>query len=225
MHMRARGNLSVFRIGMVLAAASVLAACTKGGQFDPTVLLDNDMFDNKKPIKGQREPVFPNGVPGIQSGIPADLYKGYQPPPDQAADNGLPAANGTAASGTAANGAATNIVPAAEEPPKAEARLERKPKPKPKRRLARAPAARRTEISVGLRRPKPVAQQAEQSSPTAWPAPPSTAQTQSSQGGWPAAPSTAAAQPAQTAWPAPPSTAAAQQSQSIWPAPPPTGAQ
>ncbi len=65
-----------------------MAACTKGGQFDPTVLLDNDMFDNKKPLTGQREPVFPDGVPGISTGIPADLYKGYQPPPEQAADNG-----------------------------------------------------------------------------------------------------------------------------------------
>jgi hypothetical protein len=209
--MRARGNFSAFKLGMVLAAASVLAACTKGGQFDPTTLLDNDMFDNKKPLPGQREPVFPGGVPGITSGIPADLYKGYQPPPEQAADSG----------DTASDGAATNIVPAAEGPPKAEARLESKPKPKPKRKFARAPATPRTEISVGLaRRPKPATQQAEQSSQTAWPAPPSTGQTQSPQGGWPAPP--AAAQPAQTAWPAPPSTAAAQQSQSVWPAPPPT---
>ena len=67
---------------------SLLGACTKGGQFDPTTLLDNDMFDSKKPLKGEREPVFPNGVPGVQSGIPPDLYKGYQPPPEQAADNG-----------------------------------------------------------------------------------------------------------------------------------------
>jgi hypothetical protein len=218
--MRGCGNFSTFKLGMVLAAASLLAACTKGGQFDPTTLLDNDMFDNKKPLQGQREPVFPNGVPGATSGIPADLYKGYQPPPDQAADNGLPAPNGTAT-----DGAATNIVPAAEGPPKAEAKLERKPKPKPKRKLARAPAAPRTEISVGLRRPQPATQQAEQSSQTAWPAPPSTAQAQSPQSGWPAPPSTAAAQPAQTAWPAPPPTAAAQQSPSIWPAPPPTSAQ
>ena len=86
--MRTRCNLSLLRLGTMLALVSALAACTKGGQFDPTTLLDNDMFDSKKPLQGQREPVFPNGVPGAATGIPADLYKGYQPPPEQAADNG-----------------------------------------------------------------------------------------------------------------------------------------
>ena len=83
--MRPHHTLSLLRLGMVLACVSLLAACTKGGQFDPTTLLDNDMFDTKKPLQGQREPVFPGGVPGADTGIPADLYKGYQPPPDEAA--------------------------------------------------------------------------------------------------------------------------------------------
>ncbi|MGH6671680.1 MAG: hypothetical protein ACRECV_06840 [Xanthobacteraceae bacterium] len=196
--MRARGKFAILPLAVVLAAVSILAACTKGGQFDPTTLLDNDMFDNKTPLKGQRQPVFPTGVPGVTSGIPADLYKGYQPPPEQAADNG---------------GVATSILPAAEQHASSEARVEpkAKPKAKPKERTARAPAKRRrTEITVGLsKRPKPTSQQAEQSSPTVWPAPPPTNQAQSSQ----------------TVWPAPPTTAAAQSSQSIWPAPPPTGAQ
>ncbi len=83
--MRTRCNLSLLWLGTMLALVSALAACTKGGQFDPTTLLDSDMFDSKKPLQGQREPVFPNGVPGAATGIPADLYKGYQPPPEQAA--------------------------------------------------------------------------------------------------------------------------------------------
>ena len=199
----------LFRLGIVVALASAAAACTKGGQFDPTTLLDNDMFDSKKPLQGQREPVFPGGVPGATSGIPQDLYKGYQPPPDQTADTGA---------------AATPIMPPAVQPPTAEAKVEPKPKPKPK--VARAPAPRRTEISVGLaKRPQPSPQQQAKPDQTAWPAPPSTAAAQPAQSGWPAPPSTAAAQPSQSVWPAPPSTAAAQPSQSIWPTPPATSSQ
>ena len=44
--MRMHLTVPLFRLGMILACASALAACTKGGQFDPTTLLDNDMFDN-----------------------------------------------------------------------------------------------------------------------------------------------------------------------------------
>src|ERR1700739_2763009 len=108
--------LSLVRTGSLLAFAVMLAACTKGGQFDPTTLLDNDMFNSKKPLVGQREPVFPNGVPGASSGIPADLYKGYQPPPDQAADNG----EGAGAAAAAPDNA----------PPKPEPEPKAKPKPK-----------------------------------------------------------------------------------------------
>lgn len=202
--MRTRQKLSLFRLGMMLACASLLAACTKGGQFDPTTLLDSDMFDNKKPLQGQREPVFPTGVPGVSNGIPADLYKGYQPPPDDTA-----------------SGTATPITPPVAE---AEKPVEKpKPKAKPKPKLARAPERPRTEISVGLsRKPKPAAEQ------TDWPAaPPTSAQAQPSQSVWPAPPSTTAS--SQTVWPAPPPTGgspqAAQPSQSIWPNPPPTGGQ
>jgi hypothetical protein len=191
--------LSPIRLAAMLALLSALAACTKGGQFDPTVLLDNDMFDSKKPLQGQREPVFPSGVPGATTGIPADLYKGYQPPPEQAANTG---------------GAATPILPATEEPPKAEAQLKPKPKPaerKPKPKVVRT-APPRTEISVGLgKHARPPAQEQAQPSQSVWPAPPSTAQAQPSQSVWPAAPSTGGAQPA------------GQPSQSIWPNPSATG--
>lgn len=122
-------SLLLLRAGAVCAVVFVIAGCTKGGQFDPTTLLDTDMFDNKTPLKGQREPVFPTGVPGIATGIPPDLVKGYQPPPDQAADNGA---------------AATN---AAAQPPQPSA--EPKPKRKPKPKLARVRHTKpRTEIKV-----------------------------------------------------------------------------
>jgi len=220
-----RGHKALLlRLGAMLVAASALAACTKGGQFDPTVLLDNDMFGSKKPLQGQREPLFPSGVPGASTGIPADLYKGYQAPPDQAA---------------ASLDSATPITPtvgsepapaAVAEAPKPTPKLKRKLKPKPK--LARErerslPDQSPTRISVGLRKqPTPAAQQEGQSSQTAWPAPPPT-QAQSSQTVWPAPPPTQA-QSSQTVWPAPPPAGGAQpaqSSQSIWPNPPATGGQ
>ena len=77
---------SLVRIGSAVAVVVVLAGCTPGGQFDPTSLFANDTFDTKKRLQGERQPVFPNGVPGAASGVPQDLVKGYQPPPDQAAD-------------------------------------------------------------------------------------------------------------------------------------------
>ena len=193
--MRMHPTVSLFRLGMMLACVSVLAACTKGGQFDPTTLLDSDMFDNKKPLAGQREPVFPGGVPGAQTGIPADLYKGYQPPPDDAATD-----------------TATPLTPPVAEAGKPAERTAEKPKPKakPRPKVARAAEPPRTKISVGLsKKPRPAAEQQAGPAQTAWPAPPP-AQGQPAQTAWPAPP---------------PTQQAAQPSQSIWPNPPPTGGQ
>ncbi len=81
--MAIRSNSSLCRAASALAFLLVLAACTPGGQFDPTEVFNSDMFDSKTKLKGQREPLFPNGVPGTTTGVPADLVKGYQPPPDQ----------------------------------------------------------------------------------------------------------------------------------------------
>ncbi len=118
---------SVPRIVSAGAVLLVLAACTPGGQFDPTTLLQNDMFNSKKKINGQREPVFPNGVPGTTTGVPPDLVKGYQPPPDQT----------DAASADSAG---------AQPPPE-------KPKPKPKPKVAvqtpAKPAQPPKRISIG----------------------------------------------------------------------------
>lgn len=181
--MSKRRTLSLVRAGSVIAAAALLAACTKGGQFDPTTILDNDMFNTKKPLQGQREPVFPNGVPGATNGIPADLYKGYQPPPEQAADNG-----------EGATAAVPDNAPPNPEP---------KAKPKPKPKVARAPAKPHATVNVGLaNKPKPAPQkqaQAPQPAQTAWPNPNQTVQP--AQTAWPNPNQTA--RPAQTAWPNP----------------------
>jgi hypothetical protein len=202
--MQTRRHSSLLRFGSLLALVLALGACTKGGQFDPTTLLDNDMFDSKKPLKGEREALFPSGVPGAQTGIPKELYKGYQPPPEpQTADNG------GAAVGTQGEAAAAS--PA--EPPKP------KPKPRPKVATTTPPTAR-PEISVGLAKPKPAQQPPAQGGQSGWrdPAPPPTAQS-----AWPSPPSAAPAQGSQSQWPAPqPTQQTAQPSQSAWPNPPTT---
>jgi hypothetical protein len=168
----------LIRAGSAAALVLALAGCTPGGQFDPTTLFANDMFDTKTKLKGDRQPVFPNGVPGTSSGVPQDLVKGYQPPPDQAADANAPDA--------AAEEAAKN-----------------QPKPKPKPKVARAPAqppaAPPRRINVG-----PTPNQAAPAAPQgAAPAPP-----QSQQSAFPPPPPTAPAQQAtptvESRWPDPP---------------------
>ena len=169
------------RAGSAAALVLALAGCTPGGQFDPTTLFANDMFDTKTKLKGDRQPVFPNGVPGTSSGIPQDMVKGYQPPPDQAADATAPDA--------AAEEAAKN-----------------KPKPKPKPKVARAPAQlpapppRRINVGASPNQAAPAAPQG------AAPSQPASPQ-QSQQSPWPApatAPAEQAAPTVQSRWPDPP---------------------
>jgi hypothetical protein len=176
-----RFSSSLVGVGSALALVLVLGGCTAGGQFDPTEVLSNDVFDTKKKLSGEREPLFPSGVPGAETGVPPDLVKGYQPPPEQAADSGAAAAKPAAA-------------PVKPEP---------KPKVKPKPKVARAPATPPHDAAWDQKAaPPPQAQRPAQAS---WPAPPST---QPAQTNWPAPPPAGqaqqAAQPAQTNWPAPP---------------------
>jgi hypothetical protein len=58
----------------LLAAGLTLSGCES---FDP-----ESWFNPKKPLPGDRRPMFPGGVPGVPQGVPQDLVKGYQPPPD-----------------------------------------------------------------------------------------------------------------------------------------------
>jgi len=183
--MTKRSRSYFFCAASALALALLIAGCTKGGQFDPTELFNSDVFDSKKKLKGERTPVFPEGVPGATSGVPQDLVKGYQAPPEQPdVDAAVPGPTPPAAAAEAT-----------------------KPKPKPKPKLAAqkpaaAPAASApTRITVGPAQ-KPATQQPDASG---WPAPPPTnapQQAQSSQSVWPAAPQTS--QRSQSIWPNPP---------------------
>ena len=57
--------------------------------FDPTEWLAGDWFGTKKPLPGERKELFPGGVPGVSRGVPPDLVKGNQQPPESAEDTAL----------------------------------------------------------------------------------------------------------------------------------------
>jgi hypothetical protein len=59
---------------VLIALCSALAGCGSMGNFDPSDLLD--FLDTKKKLPGERKPVFPDGVPGLEQGVPKELYKG-----------------------------------------------------------------------------------------------------------------------------------------------------
>jgi hypothetical protein len=98
---------------LLLPLGGMLAGCDSLDTFQ--------IFDTKKKLPGVREPVFPNGVPGVTQGIPPDLVKGYQEPQQATVDPATAAAQATAE--------------------KIEPKAEPKPKPKPKPRKVAQPAA------------------------------------------------------------------------------------
>jgi hypothetical protein len=60
---------------VLIALSGALAGCSSGlSSWDPTDLLD--FLDTKKKLPGERKPVFPEGVPGLEQGVPKELYKG-----------------------------------------------------------------------------------------------------------------------------------------------------
>ena len=67
-----------------LVFAFALAGCDSINGFDPLDKLSelDIMGSSKTPLKGERRPVFPEGVPGVPQGVPPDMVKGYQPPPE-----------------------------------------------------------------------------------------------------------------------------------------------
>src|SRR5437763_4557591 len=60
---------------VLVALSSALGGCSSGlSNWDPTDLLD--FLDTKKKLPGERKAVFPDGVPGLEQGVPKELYKG-----------------------------------------------------------------------------------------------------------------------------------------------------
>ena len=66
---------------VLVALSGALAGCGSTAGFDPSDLLD--FLDTKKKLPGERKPVFPDGVPGLEQGVPKDLYKGARQQQDQ----------------------------------------------------------------------------------------------------------------------------------------------
>ena len=60
---------------VLIAFSGLLGGCASSS-FDPSDLLD--FLDTKKKLPGDRKPVFPEGVPGLEQGVPKELYKGAQ---------------------------------------------------------------------------------------------------------------------------------------------------
>ena len=57
---------------VVAAAGPVLSACDSLDTFE--------IFDSKKKLAGERKPVFPEGIPGVATGVPPELVRGYREP-------------------------------------------------------------------------------------------------------------------------------------------------
>ena len=83
-----RATERLIAVTVLVALSCALSGCGTNGSFDPTDAMD--WFDTKKKLPGDRKPVFPEGVPGVEQGVPKELYKGAQqqdqlPPPVAAA--------------------------------------------------------------------------------------------------------------------------------------------
>jgi hypothetical protein len=176
-------------IAVLACAGFAVAGCSSTtdlvDSFQSAVHDFNPFGASKKPLPGERRAVFPEGVPGVEQGIPSHLMQGQQQIPDPNAPAVI---------------AAPSEPPAAERPQRAKPRPTRTARPRPAPPApdgddAAEPAPRRP---AQARRPAPAAApQPGQPAETAWPAPAQQpAQTQ-----WPAP---AASQPAGTAWPDPP---------------------
>jgi len=142
---------------VIIAAALALPV---GGcvNFDPVDWMAGDWFNTKKPLPGERKPLFPEGVPGVSKGVPPDLIKGNQAAALQDQQAEVPAA----------------ILP---EEPKPKPRAKPKPKPKVVQQAAE-PERRPTSVTVRPSQPPPQQQQQQ------WPDPPAQ-RPQQQQGQWP----------------------------------------
>jgi outer membrane biosynthesis protein TonB len=109
-----------------LALGLALAGCES---FDPTSVFEMDFFNTKKKLPGDRRAVFPEGTPGVPQGVPQELVKGYQAPPEQTQE--------------VQQAGAQQAAPA-----------EAKPKPKPKPKVVAKPK----EEATAAANPRPEAQ-------------------------------------------------------------------
>src|SRR6185312_11304667 len=119
----------VVTVAVLIAFGAALSACT---DFDPENL---DVFhlNEKKKLPGDRKLLFPGGVPGVSEGVPPELVKGHQPPPDAvmpATADVMPATTAARPAAAESSGGMTAARRAALQAQIAPS--DEKPKPKPK---------------------------------------------------------------------------------------------
>lgn len=106
---------SIARVAVVTAV--VLAGALASG----CDTLDNlQLWDTKKKLEGDRKPVFPDGVPGVNPGVPPELMKGYREPTAEETPPAIAAA-------------------VAAKPEEAQAKPKPRPKPKPQQTASKPP--------------------------------------------------------------------------------------
>ena len=180
-------------LAAALVAALALAGCSTSDALDSvsdTISSFNPFGTNKKPLPGQRQAVFPEGVPGVQQGVPKELIAGS---PEYIAANTPPEAQ-----------------PKVEEKPKPVRRASR-PAPQPQRQASRPKPPRQPPAPREATAPPPAAAPSGRS---AWESVPTTPSAQPTA---PAQTRPAQTRPAQTQqWPS----QANQPVPTIWPDPP-----
>ena len=149
-----RRSQRLIAAAVLIALSGALAGCGGGGMssFDPSDLLD--FLDTKKKLPGERKPVFPDGVPGLEQGVPKDLYKGARQ--QQIDEQNAQAGRRGSAAGGAEVEARREIQGQAGRRPRA-ACGSRRPMPRPRRKAAppprrRRPSRRRSRASAPPRR-------------------------------------------------------------------------
>lgn len=153
-----RGGRLIFAAA-VIVVAPLMSACSDVVDKFETL----ELFDTKKKLSGERKPVFPEGVPGATSGVPAELVKGYQQPESGPVDPAKAAAEAAAAD---------------HAKPKPKSQPQPKPqqtaaKPPPQRTAAKPPAT--SADANASPAPAPAAPPPAAGAPPAWPAQPQAA--------------------------------------------------
>jgi hypothetical protein len=169
-----RRSQRLIAAAVLIAISGALAGCSGGiSSWDPSDMLD--WLDTKKKLPGERKPVFPDGVPGLEQGVPKELYKG-------ASQEQIDQQNAQAAA-------------APPPPPEAKPKRVAKSNSKPPATASTDPAAATDEDATAAAPPAPKPKKVVRQRTTAPPPDQSTAQSA------PAGQSAPAAQPGQTAQP------------------------
>jgi hypothetical protein len=135
------------RIVTVASTLSLVLLLSNCSSFDPTDIMDNLFASQKKPLPGERKPLFPSGTPGVLQGLPPELVKGYQPP--------------------AATETTQNAQAAPDQP---------KPKAKPKPKVVATSPANPSSSPAAAANPAPASARSSASQSSPWPDPPPTTQ-------------------------------------------------